>query len=103
MPNPSGYMPACWHCPRSCGVEMLAHEYVSRFRGKDKFTDVTLDDFTPVMDSDAAHTEVRCLESMNDEEIDRFRAFVLAVWTFTVTSLSAYRGKRGRDPKGVAD
>ena len=25
------------------------------------------------------------------------------VWTFTMTSLSAYRGKRGLDPKGAVD
>ena len=31
-------------------TELLAHEYVSRFRDKDKFTDVTLDDLAPVMD-----------------------------------------------------
>ena len=31
---------------------------------------------------------------MDDDEIDGLKAFVLAVWTFTVTSLSAYRGKR---------
>ena len=36
---------------------------------------------------------------MNDEEINRLRAFVLAVWTFTVTSLSAYDVKRGLDRK----
>ena len=83
--------------------EVPAHEYVLRFRDKEKFTNVTLDDLAPVMDSDATNTEVCCLESMNDEEIDRLRAFVLAVWTFTVTSLSAYRGKRGLDPKGAAD
>ena len=82
---------------------MPAHEYVSRFRDKEKFTNVTLDDLAPVMDSDAADIEVWCLESMNNEEIDRRRAFVLAIWTFTVTSLSAYRGKRGLDPKGAAD
>ena len=55
--------------------EVPAHEYVSGFRDKEKFTDVTLDDMAPVMDSDAADTEVWCLESMNDEEIDRLRAF----------------------------
>ena len=55
------------------------------------------------MDSDAADTEVWCLESMNDDEIDRLKAFVLAVWTFMVMSLSAYRGKRGLDPKGAVD
>ena len=54
-------------------------------------------------DSDATDTEVSCLESMDDDEIDRLKAFVLAVWTFTVTSLSAYRGKRGLDPKGAVD
>ena len=53
----------------------------------------------PVMDSDAADTEVWCLESIDDDEIDRLKAFVLAVWTFTATSVSAYRGKRGLDPK----
>ena len=83
--------------------EVPAHEYVSRFRDKEKFTDVTLDDLAPVMDSDAADTKVWCPGSMNDEEIDRLKAFVLAVWTFTVTSLSAYRGKRGLAPKGAAD
>ena len=79
------------------------HEYVSCFRDKEKFTDVTMDDLAPVMDSDAADTEVWCLESMNDEEIDRLGAFVLAVCTFTVTSLSGYRSKRGLDPKGSAE
>ena len=72
-----------------------AHEYVSRFWDKEEFTDVTLDDLASLMDSDAADTEVWCLESINDDEIDRLKAFVLAVWTFTVTSLSAYRGKKG--------
>ena len=76
---------------------------MSRFRDNEKFTDVTLDDVAPVMDSDAANTEVWCLESIHDEEIDRLRAVVLAVWTFTVTSLSVYHGKRGLDPKGAAD
>ena len=81
--------------------EVPTHKYVSRFRDKDKFTDATLDDLAPVMDSDAADTEVWCLESINDDEIDRLKSFVLAVWTFAVTSLSAYRGKRGLDPKGA--
>ena len=40
-------------------------------------------------DSDSADTEVWCLESMDDDQIDKLKAFVLAVWTFTVTSLSA--------------
>ena len=80
--------------------EVPAHEYVSRFRDKEKFTDATLDDLAPVMDSDAADTEVWCPQSMNDEEIHRLRTFVLVVWRFTVTFLSAYRGKRGLDPKG---
>ena len=83
--------------------EVPTHEYVPRFRDKEKFTDVTLDDWAPIMDCDAADTEVWCLESMNDEEIDRPRDLVLAVWTFTVTFLSAYRGKRGLNPKGAAD
>ena len=83
--------------------EVPAHEYVSRFRDKEKFTYVTLDDLAPVADSDAADTEVWCLESMDDDEIDRLKAFVLAVWTFTVTSLSAYRGKRGLDPNWAVD
>ena len=100
MPNSSGSMPTCWHYPRR---EVPAHKYVSRFRDKKKFTDVTLDDLGPMMDSDAADTKVWCLESMNDEDINRLRAFVVAVWTFIVTSLSALRGKRGLDPKGVAD
>ena len=83
--------------------EVSAHKYASHFRNKEKFTDVALDDLAPIMDSDAADTEVWCLESMNDEENDRLRAFVLAVWTFTVTFLFAYRSKRGLDPKGAAD
>ena len=84
-------------------TEVPAHEYVSRFRDKEEVTDVTLDDLAPVRDSDAADTEVWCLESMNDDEIDMRKAFVLAVWTFTITSLSAYRGKKGLGPKGVVD
>ena len=84
-------------------IEVPTHEYVSCFWDKDKFTDVTLDDLAPVMDFDDADTEVWCLESMNDDEIDGLKAFVLAVWTFMVTSLSAYRGKRGLDPKGAVD
>ena len=80
-----------------------AHECVSRLWDKEKFTDVTLDDLAPVMDSDAADTEVWCLESINDDEIDRLKAFVLVVWTFTVTSPSAYRVKKGLDPKGAVD
>ena len=83
--------------------EVPAHEYVSRFRDKEKFTDVTLDDLAPVADSDAADTEVWCLESMDDDEIDGLKALVLAVWTFIVASLSAYRGKWGLDPKGAVD
>ena len=83
--------------------EVPAHECVSRIWDKNKFTNVTLDEPAPVMDSGAADTEVWCLNSMNDEEIDRLRAFVLAVWTFRVTSVSAYRGKRRLDPKGAAD
>ena len=47
--------------------EVPAHEYMSRFQDKEKFTDVTVDDLAPVMDFDAADTEVWCLESMNDE------------------------------------
>ena len=82
--------------------EVPAHEYVSRFRDKESI-DVTVDDLAPEMDSDAADTGVWCLESMNDDEIDRPKAFVLAVWTFAVTSLSASRGKRGLDPKGAVD
>ena len=83
--------------------EVPAHEYVSRFRDKEKFTDVMLDKLAPILDLDAVDNEVWCLESMNGEEIERPRAFVLAVWTFTVTSLSAYRGKRGLDPKIPTD
>ena len=56
--------------------EVSAHEYVSRFRDKEKFAEVTLDDLAPVMDFDAADTETWCLESMDDEEIDRLKAFV---------------------------
>ena len=66
-------------------------------------TNVTLDDLAPAAVSDAADTEVWCLESMDDDEIYRLKAFVVAVWTFTVTSLSAYQGKRGLDPKGAVD
>ena len=83
--------------------EVPAHEFVSRFREKEKFIDVTLDEWARVMDSDAADNEVWCLESMNDEEIERPKAFILAVWMFTVTSISAYRGKRGLDPKVSVD
>ena len=83
--------------------EVPGHEYLSSFRDKEKFTDVKLDDLAPVMDSHAVDSEAWCLESMNDEQTDRPRAFVLAVWTLTVTSLSAYRCKRGLDPKGLVD
>ena len=83
--------------------EVLAQEYASRFRDKEKLTHVTLHDLAPVMDSDAADTEVWCLESMNDDEIDRLKAFVLALWTCTVISLSTYQGKKGLDPKGAVD
>ena len=38
---------------------------------------------------------------MDDDEITRLRGFVQAVWTFTVTSLSAYRRKKGLDPRPV--
>ena len=54
------------------------------------------------MDSDAADNEVWCQESMNNDEIERPKAFVLAVWTFMVTSLSA-SGKKGFDPKTSSD
>ena len=52
-----------------------------------------------MLSSNAADTGVWCLESLNDEEINGLTAFVLAVWTLTVTSLSACRGKRGHDPE----
>ena len=81
--------------------EVPVHECMSRFWDKEKFTDVTVDDLACVMNSDAANTEVWCLDSMNDEEIDRRKAFVVAVWTFTVTSLSAYRGETVLTPKEV--
>ena len=83
--------------------EVPAHEYVSRLRVKEEFTDVTLDELAPVVDSDAVDNEVWCLESMNDDEIERVKAFVLAVWVFTVSSLSASRGKKGLDPKTSTD
>ena len=83
--------------------EVPTHEFVSPFGDKDEFTDFTLDDLAPVMDSDATNNEVWCLESMNDDEMDRLKAFVLAVWTFAVTSLSAYRGKMGLDSKAAVD
>ena len=54
-----------------------------------------------MVDADSADTEVWQLESMDDDEITRLRGFVQAVWTFTVTSLSAYRGKKGLDPRPV--
>ena len=38
--------------------EVRAREYVSRFRDKEKFTDVTPDDLAPVMVFDVADTEV---------------------------------------------
>ena len=95
--KPTGFVHA------AVGQRSAPHEYVSRFRDKEKFIDVTPDDMAPVMDFDAPDTDVRCLESMNDDEIDRLKAFVLAVWMFTVTSLSACRGKRGIDPKGTVD
>ena len=83
-------------------TEVPAHEYLSRFQHKE-FTNVTLGDLAPVADSDAADTEVWRLGSMDDDKIDRLKAFVLAVWMFTVTSLSAYPGKRGLNPKGTVD
>ena len=83
--------------------EVPAHEYVSRFRDKEKFTDVALDELAPVVDADAADNWVWCMESLNGDEIERLKDFVLAVWTFTVTSLSAYRGKKGLDPKTSID
>ena len=52
------------------------------------------------MDSDAANTEVWCLESMDDAEIDRLKAFVLAVWTFTVSPRQRIKVKRVLTPKG---
>ena len=82
---------------------MPAHEYVSRFRDKEKFANVNVDDLAPVANSDAPNPEVWCLESMDDDEIHRLKAFVLVVWTFTVTSLSAYWGKRGLGAKGAVD
>ena len=80
-------------------TEVPAHEYVSRFRDKEKFTDAMLDELAPVTDADAVDNEAWCWESMDDTEIERMRAFVTAVWTFTVTSLLAYRGKRGLEAK----
>ena len=80
-------------------TEVLAHEYVSRFRDKEKFTNAMLDELARVTDADAVENEGWCLELMDDTEIERMRAFVNAVWTFTVTSLSAYWGKRGLEAK----
>ena len=74
-------------------------QYVSRFRDKDNFTDVVLDELAPVLDTAAMDNEVWCLELTDDGEIERLKAFVLAVWTFTVTSLSACRGKHLLEPK----
>ena len=74
-------------------TDVPAHEYVSRFRDKEKFADAMLDKLALVTDADAVDNEAWCLESMDDPEIERMRAFVNAVWTFTATSLSAYRGK----------
>ena len=82
---------------------MPAHEYVSRFWVKEKFSNVTVDDLAPMMDSGAADTDVWCLESIDDDEIGWLKASVMAVWTFMVTSLSAYTGKQGLDPKGAVD
>ena len=62
-----------------------------------------LDKLAHVMDSNVANCEVWCMGSMNDEEIKRLKALVMSVCTFTVTSLSAYRGKRGLDPEVLAD
>ena len=81
--------------------ELPQHEYVSKYKDKEKFTDATLDELAPVVDVDFADTEVWRLESMDDDEITRLRGFVQAVWTFTVTSLSPYRGKKGLDPRPV--
>ena len=54
-----------------------------------------------MVDADSADTAVWQLESMDDDEITRLRGFVQAVWMFTVTSLSAYRGKKGLDPRPI--
>ena len=56
--------------------EVPAHEYVSRFRDKEIFTDTALDEVAPVLDSDALDNEVCCLEPTDDAEIDRLRAFI---------------------------
>ena len=79
---------------------MPAHEYVSRFRDKDNITDVTLDDPAPVLDSDGTDTEAWCLEFMNDDENGTLKAFVLAVWTFAVTSSPRTEVKGALTPKG---
>ena len=83
--------------------EVPQHEYVSKYKDKEKFTDAILDELAPVVDADSADTEVWQLESMDDDELTRLRSFVQAVWTFTVTSLSAYRGKKGLDPGPVGE
>ena len=83
--------------------EVPAHKSVSRFEDKEKFTDVTRHELAPCQDTDAAYNEVWRQESMKDEEMLRLNAFVLAVWTFTVTSLAAFRGKKGLDPKISTD
>ena len=44
-------------CTRLWRREVPAHEYVSRIRDKETFTDVTLDNLTLLMDFDAANTE----------------------------------------------
>ena len=51
-----------------------------------------LDELAPVVDADAVGNEAWCRESMDDTEIERMRAFVNAVWTFSVAGLSAYQG-----------
>ena len=81
--------------------EVPQHEYVSKYKDKEKFTDTTLDELAPLVDADSADTGVWQLQSMDDDEITRQRDFVQAVCTFTVTSPSAYRVRKGLDPRPV--
>ena len=59
--------------------EVPAHEYVFRFRDKEKFTDATMHELAPVLDNDTIDNETWRLQSMDDAELDRRKAFVLAV------------------------
>ena len=67
-------------------LEVPQHEYVSKFKDKEKFTHAALEEIVPIADTDLLDKE-------------RAKGFVQAFWTFTVFSVAAYCGMHGPEKK----